>query len=59
MDTRLESADLPGGELKATLVTKRHHGNINSDSRDVLQHWCADIEIQLIPKWENTVLYMV
>lgn len=46
--TTITFEQLPNGELRATLTTKRNDPLINSHNRLMLQNWCANVDIQII-----------
>ena len=57
--TRLEFNELDNGGVKADIVTRRNEGNMNNHNRVLLQNWRANVGIQLLIDWEDTVRYMV
>ena len=49
---------LTGGSIRATLTTKRNDPRVNSHNRLQLQHWRANVDLQIIVDVEACARYM-
>ena len=56
---RLEFNELNNGDVKANLVPRGNNGIMNNHNRVLLQNWRANVDINFLLDWENTVRYMV
>ena len=56
--TELAFEKLPCGSIRATLTTKRNDQRVNSHNRVQLQHWRANVDLQLIVDVDACARYM-
>ena len=62
-ELREESSDIvfqqiSGNKIRATLVTKRNDNRINSHNRVMLQHWRANVDLQIVVDVDACARYM-
>lgn len=56
--TQLAFEKLTNGSIRGTLTTKRNDQRVNSHNRLQLQHWRANVDLQLIVDVEACARYM-
>lgn len=54
----LEFEKLQNGTVRATLITRRNDPRVNSHNRVMLQHWRANVDLQIIVDVEACARYM-
>lgn len=56
--TSITFENLPNGHIKATLSTARDDPRVNSHNRIMLQHWRANVDLQIIVDFSACARYM-
>ena len=57
-NTEIQFETLPNGRIRAKVITKRNDPLINTHNRKLLQHWRANVDLQVIVDIEDCVRYM-
>lgn len=54
----LEFEKLPDGTVRASLTTKRNDSWLNTHNRLMIQHWCTNVDLQIIVDADACARYM-